>query len=386
MRQPLPEASAVDVRRPRKSPARLAALRRVAADEKRPLIRLLAEWLELFLAQRLSIGEYLGLRLFDDGFYGAADKRAFVGNRGAGRILLKANYRLDLFGLIDNKIACDFLLAAHGLPIVPTVALYRGGAGRPAPFLLHSEAELRAFLSDAARYPLFGKPLGGTQSLGSASFDRYDAGSDAVVSFDGRALALDAFMREIAAHYATGYIFQRRVSPAPEMRAICGDRLATVRVLTAMGRDGPHILRAAWKIPAGRNAADNFWRVGNLLARIGLDSGRIESAVRATSTAFEEATHHPDTGAALRGTVVPHWRELLDLALDGARVIGELGLLGWDIAPAESGAVIVEVNQIPDFRLHQIADRRGMLDPAMLAFLRERQALQSEWRRKQLAR
>lgn len=386
MREPAPAASVIEVRRPRGSPARLAALRRAAREEKRPFLRLLGEWLALYPAQRLALGEYLGLRLFDGAFYGAADKRAFVGVHGAGRMLLKANYRLDLYGLIENKIACDFVLAAHGLPVLPTAGLYRADAGRSAPFLLRGEAELRAFLADPARYPLFGKPLGGTQSLGSASFDRYDAARGALVSFDGRLLALDAFVREIATHYGAGYLFQKRVSPAAEVRALCGDRLATVRVLTAMGGDGPRVLRAAWKIPAGGNAADNFWRVGNLLAGLDLGSGRIESAVVATPSAFAAATHHPDTGAALRGTAVPRWRELLALALDGARIFGELGLLGWDIAPTEAGPVVVEVNQIPDFRLHQIADRRGMFDAEMAALLRGCASRAAAWRRRQLAR
>jgi glutathione synthase/RimK-type ligase-like ATP-grasp enzyme len=57
-------------------------------------------------------------------------------------------------------------------------------------------------------------------------------------------------------------------------------------------------------------------------------------------------------------------------------------LLGWDIAPVESGAVVVEVNHLPDFRLHQIADRRGILDAALVEFLRDRDAHAVRWRRR----
>ena len=380
------ETSSLDLARPSAPPTRLAALRRAAAGRGLSSLRLLAEWLALRLRRGLSVEEYLGLQLFDRDFYGAADRHAFVGVKGARRILLRANYRFDLYGLIDNKIACDFLLAAHGLPVMPTVALYHRAGGRPSPFLLRSEAELRAFLSDAGQYPLFAKPLRGRQSLGSVSFDRYDPRLDACVTYDGRMLALDAFLRDIAAHYASGYLFQRRVSPPAAVREVCGDRLATVRVLTAMTAEGPRIWRAAWKIPAGGNAADNFWRVGNLLARLDIASGRVEGAVRSTRTGFEEATHHPDTGAPLAGMGVPNWPLLLDLARDGARVMEDLPLLGWDIAPVDAGALIVEVNQVPDFRLHQIADRRGILDPALADFLRERKAHAVAWRRQQIGR
>lgn len=379
------EASSVDVSRPRPRPARVSKLRQAAAGRHVSVARLLADWMVLRLRSRLSIEEYLGLKLFDADFYGAADRTAFAGTKRARQILLQANYRLDLYGVIDNKIACDFLLGAHGLPVMPTVALYHEATGLPAPFLLRSTEELRAFLSNGERYPLFGKPLGGRQSLGSASFDQYDSAREAVVTFDGRKLALDGFVRDVTTHFASGYLFQKRVSPHSAVRPLCGDRLATVRVLTAATRAGPQILRASWKIPAGINAADNFWRIGNLLAQLDLENGQILRAVQTTRDGFEDISHHPDTRGALVGVTVPHWRQILDLAREGARVLADVPLLGWDIAPIDAGAVIVEVNHIPDFRLHQIADRRGIFDAAMMRFLRERKADAAEWRRRMAA-
>jgi hypothetical protein len=381
----LAEASSVDVSRPRARPARVSKLRQVAASRQASVVRLFADWMVLRLRSGLSIEEYLGFRLFDPDFYGAADRTAFAGIKRARRILLKANYRLDLYGLIENKIACDFLLAAHGLPTMPTVALYHQATGLPAPFLLRSTEELREFLSNGERYPLFGKPLEGRQSLGSASFDRYDPAGGMLVTFDGRTVALDGFVRDVTTHFASGYLFQKRVSPHATVRPLCGDRLATVRVLTAATREGPQVLRASWKMPAGINAADNFWRIGNLLAQLDIKNGQVLRAVQTTRNGFEEITHHPDTHAALLGATVPHWLQILDYAKEGARVLADVPLLGWDIAPVDSGAVIVEVNHIPDFRLHQIADRRGIYDSAMIRFLHERKVHAADWRRRMAA-
>jgi len=319
MGEPPEEASAVDVARPMPPPLRLAALRRVAAESGRSFLHLLAEWAALRLRQGLSLDEYVGLRLFDNRIYEGADKRAFVGTKASRKILLRANYRIDLYGLIDHKIACDFLLAAHGIPIMPTVALYRESTGLAAPFLLRSGEELRRFLSSVDRYPLFAKPLSGTQSLGAISVDRYDAAREVLVAFDGSEVSVDVFIGQVRAHYATGYLLQRRVSPHAAVRALCGDRLATVRLLTAMTGQGPQILRACWKIPSGRNAADNFWRSGNLLAQLELETGRVLRAVRSTPRGFEETPRHPDTGAVLAGAMIPNWRELLELAREGAR-------------------------------------------------------------------
>ncbi len=384
----LAPGSSIDVHRPPAAPVRLALLRRGAA--RRGLFRLLAEWAPLRLRRGLALEEYLALQLYDNAYYGTADKRDFVGIKGARRILIRANTQLDLYGLVGNKIACDFFLAAHGLPIMPTVALFCAATGMAAPFLLRGESALRSFLADAQHYPLFGKPLAGTQSLGSASFDRYDAARQTLVAFGGGEIALDAFVRDIAQHYPTGYLLQRRLSPHRAVRALCGDRLATVRVLTAATAAGPRVLRAAWKIPAGANAADNFWRVGNLLAELDIESGRVRRAVRASPEGLVEVTHHPDSGAALVGFIVPRWARILDLAREGAAVLKDLPLLGWDIAPVdvelvEGGAIVVEVNHVPDFRLHQVADRRGILDAPLRQFLRERKAGARAWRRRPAA-
>jgi hypothetical protein len=360
---------------------RAARLRRIVAQNDLSYFRLLIEWVKLWPYQRITIDEYAALRLFDARLYAGVDKRAFIGVKGSRKILLRANYRLDFYALAGNKIACDFLLAAHGFPIMPTVALYRDNVGRQSPYLLRNVQELRLFLRDDTRYPLFGKPLGGSRSVGSASLEKYDREQDCVLAFGGRSISLEKFIGEIATNYGSGYLFQKRVSPDATVGAICGDRLATVRVLTALARGRPSVVRACWKIPAGQNAADNFWRSGNLLARIDVASGRVMRALRSTIHGFEEVTHHPDTGYYLVGAVVPNWSEIVRLASEAARVLPELPLLGWDIAPVDSGAIIVELNHIPDFNLHQIADSRGILDSTFIELLREIEIDAATWRR-----
>jgi hypothetical protein len=275
---------------------------------------------------------------------------------------------------VENKIASDILFAAHGFPILPTVAMFREQIGRQCPFLLRTEDELRAFLTKSEHYPLFGKPVSGYQSIGSASVDRFDAARDCLVTTTGCAISFDSFIAYVKAHSASGYLFQQRVSPHAAVREMCGDRLATVRLLTIVANGEPKLLRACWKIPAGTNAADNFWRPGNLLTQLDPESGRVLRVIRGTGTNYEEITHHPDTGVPILGTFVPNWQQVTSLAIEGAKVLEEISLIGWDIAPVDSGAVMVEPNVNPDFKLHQLADRRGMLDASFKGFLAERKS------------
>lgn len=320
----------------------------------------------------LSSREYLELKLYDNRIYSGVDKKAFVGEAAAREIWFRANYRIDLFAIAQNKVASAIWFAAHGLPILPTTALFHEHVGRPSTRLLRSESDLRSFLRDGQNYPFFGKPIEGLRSIGSASVESYVPSRDCLVTTAGQIISLDNFVSYVKSHAKSGYQFQPRVSPHAGVREMCGNRLATVRLLTVL-RDGkPKITRACWKVPAGMHAADNFWRPGNLLCQLDLESGRVLRAIRGNGASYEEVSHHPDSGRPLAGTTVPNWSDVTRLALDGARLLGDLPLIGWDIAPVDSGAVIVEANLTPDFRLHQLADRRGVLDKELASFLQQR--------------
>ena len=240
---------------------------------------------------------------------------------------------------------------------------------------------LESFLVHDLSYPAFGKPLCGFQSLGSVSLESCDPPSGLLTRQDGKKVEARALAQEIHARYAKdGYIFQPRLIPHEAVRAICGERTATVRILTILEPQGPRIFRAAWKIPAGSNWADNFWRPGNLLASIRLDDGVVQHVVSGSGLAMSEVDNHPDTKAPIVGTKVPLWEELCKAALAGAAAMPELGLLGWDIAATSTGPVIVEVNDTPDAIMPQIAARQGILDPYFEKFLEGRRSAEVVWR------
>jgi hypothetical protein len=284
---------------------------------------------------------------------------------------MTANSNSEWWGLMRNKLAITTLLGGYGFPVIPTLALYSDAlCMRNAP-VLRDPGALAAFLRASTDYPLFGKPMDSQRSLGSIGLDAYEAPSDSLLCGPDRKLPVGTFAAAVAEHYKGGYILQRRITPHAGVRAIAGDRLATVRVITILADAGPEVLRALWKVPAGRNVADNFWRSGNLLATLDLTCGRVVRVVRGSGLGLEEVTHHPDTGAALVGIEVPNWREIFRLALDAAATLAEVRLIGWDIAAVEGGALIVEPNFTPDFIMAQLADRRGMLDARFNAFLAE---------------
>lgn len=372
---------AIDVAKPAAKADLAGMLRGMTDASGRKPGRIFADFLRLNVGPgKLNFDEYVGLNLYDAARYAGVDRRAFVGYRAMPVIWDRANFRLDLRGMVQNKIAMAAFLSAHGLPTIPVAALYTD-TGREGPASLHSKDTLAHFLKDPANYPLFGKPVDGSQSLGAASFDRYDASGDALVGPDGSHTAVSAFVDEIAASYGRGYLFQPRMAPHPDTRAICGDRLATVRVVTLRGTGGARIFRVCEKIPGGDNVADNFWRTGNLLVQLDPGTGQRLRAVSGKGLTLAEHTIHPDSGAAIIGTQVPNWQAVRALALDGAEILSDLPLIGWDIAPVEGGAVVVEVNCTPDLMLPQFADGKGVYDAEMQGFLEECRGREKAWQK-----
>jgi hypothetical protein len=357
------ESQVVDVSRPNRDRPPAEALMRAVTASGTSTARLLQDYARLaFGPGRLSFNDYIRLRLFDDHLYGHTDKRAFVGGRANREIAITVNYRHDWFGMLSSKLAAAAYLRAYGLPTIPMVALYGETLGLPCDGLVRTPEELLALLRRAAIYPLFGKPVESYQSLGSASLRAYDPSTDSIVFVDGRAIPVGEFASDIRNHYAHGYLFQPLIVPHAAIRSICGDRLATVRILTMATAAGPRIARVSWKIPAGANSADNYWRSGNVLAQIDTKTGTVGRAFTGSGFDLKEVSEHPDSQQRLGGFALPDWEKLCQIALEGARVMRHMPLIGWDIASTDAGAMIVEMNETPDFLLHQLADSRGMLD------------------------
>lgn len=334
---------------------------------------------------KLNFSDFVRLRLFDDAFVeGPLDE--FIGLRRNLELCHVVNHRHDWFGLMANKIASRSYLAAYGLPTLPVAALYAPGlraeAHAGAPQVLGDTAALEGFLRDPAAYPLFGKPVEGFQSLGSIALTGVSADGLTLQRVGGTGVALAEFVGEVVASYGEGYVLQPLMRPHPDIEVLCGPRLATVRVVTLLGEGGPEILGAAWKIPGGANTADNFWRPGNLLAQLDLATGAVKRVVTGSGFDLKPAEHHPDTGAAFAGVHHPDWRRLCDLALEGARLMRHVPLIGWDLAGLKDGPVVVEMNETPDVSLIQLAERKGFLTPAFAAVV-ERQRAAAKARHKQ---
>ena len=317
---------------------------------------------------KLKPRDYYYYGLYDDARFSDEAKRAFIGLRAQRKIHLKCSAR-DWWALAHDKLVCYAVLRGLGVPTPKTVALYHAQRNFADVPVLRDAGTLADRLRGDMPYPFFSKPVTGKWSVGSVLVESFDAAGDTLVFSNGATLGVDDFVAAVGRFAKDGYLFQEPLKPHPALAMICGERVSTARILVALGKDGADILHAIWKIPVGDNAADNFWREGNMLGLVDIESGRVTRVVQGIGPDQREVEVHPDSGAQIIGENLPDWGALTSLCLKHAASLSGLRLQAWDIAMCPEGPVAMEVNIGGDVNLPQLASGAGLLDDRFREFL-----------------
>ena len=329
-----------------------AAFARMAEAAGATPAHLMADFAALaFGPGRISFADYERLRLYDAVFWDGTDRREVAGAAQGRRVARIANFRRDCWGLASDRLASSAYLAAHGLPTVPTLAIYRAGLAAPGATLLRTRDELRQFLEAHADTPLIARPTEGGPGR------RLFAGEP-----EGRVAEIDRFIDMANDAGPVSWLFQTPLAPRTDVAE--GRRIAPVRLITLAAGDTALVVRAAWQF----GGPDDV--IASLDARTG-------AAVRLSPALAPQRGESAPSDLA-----VPDWPALKAAACEGARLFSQFGLIGWDIAPTAAGPVILGLDPAPDLDLHQLADRRGVLEPEFIAFLAERRMLAAECRRR----
>lgn len=128
--------------------------------------------------------------------------------------------------------------------------------------------------------------------------------------------------------------------------------LSTLRVITQLDPDTgvPTLSRCALRMGRARALTDSIDR-GGIWARIDVKTGAVQPGVtRSSFGTWQEGEPvrervHPDTGRCFVGLILPDWEEGIRLVLEAHhRLAPDAPTLGWDVALAVGGPMLLEVN------------------------------------------
>lgn len=306
--------------------------------------------------------------------FDAARRRSYVSHAGSQLLNLRLSpvHAQSYHGLTLNKVLMGGLLERLGVPTPPLLALFPGAARMPGARALGTAGDIVAFLSDPASLPCFGKPVFSSNSIGAASFLGLAEDRRRIRLGDGREVAIDALAAEIVRDFPRGYMFQPLLRQLPEVEALNGSAVGTLRVVTLRLSSGPEVLYTALKMPphgAMYDGAANDRPNGMALVDPG--SGRILRAQdmgRMAPAALETA---PATGRSLAGAVLPDVAQATRIACEIHRHFRTHGVLGFDVALTVDGPCVNEVNTRPFHTVFQRAADRGILNPDFLPRIEE---------------
>jgi hypothetical protein len=161
---------------------------------------------------------------------------------------------------------------------------------------------------------------------------------------------------------ARDLIVQPRLVNHPELADLNCGALATVRVVTCRDENGRfEVTNAAFRMPRSeRSVVDNF-HAGGIAAAVEIGSGALgEATDMGLSPRSAWFSHHPTSGAAIAGRILPHWRAVCELALRAHAAFDNFTVIGWDIAILADGPCIIEANGAPDLDIIQRTTRRPL--------------------------
>jgi len=264
------------------------------------------------------------------------------------------------------------LLGAWGLPVPEIYALYEPRAdGFERHRALTTREDLAAFLRTTDRLPCFGKPSNASAGYGGRAIMAREE--------DGRLRLIDetrvtpeelAADLDVVAQQTGTYLITEFLRNNDQIRAMCGDTTASVRVVMLV-RDGvPEFFRAGMMLPAAGAHVSNcqHFATGALFCRVDLDTGEILSAMGHGGPHPEYHTTHPTTGAEIVGHRIECWQELRDVVRDGARAMSPFRMQHWDFALTRRGPVVLEMNFIGDVAGCQLYGPPGLYTEQYLTF------------------
>ena len=267
-------------------------------------------------------------------------------NRRNAEYIMRYNPR-QAFPLVDDKVLTKRLAESHGLPTPP---LY---------LVIEHHGDIRglsAALSDRREFVV--KPARG--AAGSGIVLIVDRNAEGYVKSSGEVITPEDLAYHISGILSGIYslegledraIIEGLIHPDPVFAAVTYRGIPDIRIVVYQTVP----VMAMVRLPTRASDGKANIHLGALGAGIDIGTGKTLTAVHRSDI----VTHHPDTGNAIEGIMVPYWNQMLLMAAQAPDMTG-LGYLGVDIIiDRDRGPVLLELNARPGLAV-QLANRGGL--------------------------
>ena len=257
--------------------------------------------------------------------------------------------------MLNNKVICNQVLESHIM--VPEIVFIKNRGHKlayPDPAPLTSVEPAVDLLQEAGS--LFMKPINAGRGKGVYRLDFADGEFFIDSKPTSREKVIALLDRE------DGWFLSKTVQQHPGLSAIYAQTTNTIRIITMRsGTEPTRIFFAVLRIGTSATIPVDNGSRGGRAAKIDMATGELTEA--RTLWSHQVFENHPDSGAPIRGAVVPEWDEVKRKVLATADAIPYVQFVAWDILVTPDGPCVIEANTSTGPNIIQIwgAQRNGEL-------------------------
>lgn len=159
---------------------------------------------------------------------------------------------------------------------------------------------------------------------------------------------------------ANNCLIQSRIEQGSYGRNLFDGSVNTLRLISVKmpGSDAHQIVAAVQRIGTQASAPMDNFSQGGLSALVDLQTGEL-SAATAMDSMDEQGKRiffdcHPDTGAQIKGVIVPNWDQICQSISEITRQRPFFDFVAWDIAVKDDGIAVIETNMKSSLRVFQV--------------------------------
>lgn len=147
-------------------------------------------------------------------------------------------------------------------------------------------------------------------------------------------------------------LIEEVATQSPELKRLHPSSINTMRVVTLKQK----VVVAFLRIGNNDYIVDNFNHQG-LAAPINISTGIIDYL--AVDKAGNQYEKHPLTQEPILWFKIPKWPRIKRFCENAAKVIPEVGYVGWDVSINENGPFLIEANDLPGHDIYQLPPHRS---------------------------